>query len=154
MIGWMNDVAEATDLVYKSRFDQSFWDSINDLKKSKALLNGYDRIIYSGQYPLIPSSPTPAQLVKLKKAQIEMSYYLIIHQSDEDRRKGLQAQGVITADIVGEEYSEDNLMKLPIPPFVDAILAEFKSTKSFYAVDIGRAEEEDVDFKDFDSTDY
>jgi hypothetical protein len=149
-IGWMIDVPEAIAYFYGERLATDLFDNADDLHRTKALMTAYNRIIYDSTYT-IPPSPTPAELVKLKKAQCELSYYILEHQADEDRRKGLQAQGVIQAGIVKEVYFEDWLDKLAVPPFVDAILEDFKKAKRFHLIDIDRdedksAKEEVADF--------
>ena len=118
---------------------------VNDAAKTRALNNAYNRIYYLKDYS-IPSSPTAAQLLILKKAQCEMTEYLAIHLADEDRRKGLQAQGVTGAGIVKEGYSAENLNDIPIPAFVIQILDSFAAFKNtpFYSVDIDRDEDEAV----------
>lgn len=144
-IGWMTNLAEANAYFINERLETDSWDGLaNDAIKTKALWNGYNRIYYNPDYS-IPSSPTVAQLVRLKKAQCEMAYYLTVHLADEDRRKGLQIQGVTQAGIVEESYDKDWLDKLPIPPIVDLMLEDFKTAVGFGMVDIDRDEDESVD---------
>lgn len=143
-IGWLINLAEATAYFTSHRLETHFWDTASNTIKTKALENSYNRIFYHDDYS-IPASPSPAQLVRLKMAQNEMAYYLLIHLADEDRRKGIQAQGVVKAGIVKEDYDKALLLWLPIPPFVDDLLSEFKKKKHFYKVDIDRDEEESVD---------
>ena len=76
-----------------------------------------------------------------------MAYYLAVHLADEDRRKGIQTQGVTDAGIVKEKYDKDKLNDLPIPPFVDVLLEDFKTEKAFGMVDVDRDEDESVDTK-------
>lgn len=143
-IGWMTNLTEANNYFIDERLETDAWDNLaNDAIKTKALINSYNRIYYCGKYA-VPASPSAAQLVVLKKAQCEMSYYIAVHLADEDRRKGIQAQGVIEAGIVKEKYAGDWLDKLPIPPFVDALLEDFKTEKSFFIVDIDRDEDKSV----------
>ncbi|GAH56372.1 unnamed protein product, partial [marine sediment metagenome] len=79
-------------------------------------------------------------------AQCETALYMAIHLSDEDRRKGLQAQGVIGAGIVKETYDKDSLDKLPMPPIVLEILGDFyKYGEAMVMVDIDRDEDKSVD---------
>jgi hypothetical protein len=60
----------------------------------------------------------------------------------------LRGQGVIKAGIVKEEYKE-NLLELPVPPFIDALLDDegFTTEKGFGMVDIDRDESKSVDEK-------
>lgn len=145
-IGWMVDLAEANTYFTAERYVTADWDSLADADRTKALLNAYNRIVYCARFS-IPAVPTAAQLVVLKYAQCEMAYYLIIHLGDEDHRKGLQAQGVISAGIVKEVYSKDMLEKIPIPPVVAEILEDFdEETETIVMLDVDRNEDESVDF--------
>lgn len=127
MIGWLTDVAEA-DTYFETRYKSEAWDDVpeasGDYARTAVLTTAYNRIRYHGDFS-IPISPTVAQLAKLKDAQCEMAFYFVIHLADEDRRKGLTAQGVMAAGIVKETYDKDSLNKLPIPPSVTEILKDF-----------------------------
>jgi len=149
-IGWLTDVAEA-DTYFETRYKSEAWDSVpeatGDYARTAVLTTAYNRIRYHGDFS-IPASPTATQLSKLKDAQCEMAYYFIIHQVNnaEDRRKGLQAQGVVGAGIVKETYDKDSLDKLPIPPIVSEILKDFyKYGESMVVIPIDRNENEDLD---------
>jgi hypothetical protein len=146
-IGWLTDVPEGIALYYLSRLEQQAWDDVNDHIKEKALYNAYDRIRFDPHYS-IPVAPTAAELERLKLAQVEMGYYLLVHLADEDSRKGIQAQGVIEAGIVKEKYSEAMLQTLPVPPFVAAILTPWLVNTSFIGTaNLSRDEEESVKTK-------
>lgn len=127
-IGWFFDLSDADNYFANERLETDCWDALDSGDKDKALLNAYNRIFYDPDFS-VPTyaTATAAQLVILCKAQGEMAYYLCIHLhgGDEDRRKGIQAQGVIRAGVVKEDYAEGWLDKLPVPPFVAAILAPF-----------------------------
>ena len=139
-IGW-STLVEAQTYFENSRLETTEWDLLStDDMKNKCLNTAYNRIIYAKQFS-IPSSPTAADLVKLKLAQQEMGYYLAIHLDDEDRRKGLQAQGVIKAGIIKEDYHSDWLDKLPFPPIVLNILEPFLNEKEFMTSNIDRDED-------------
>ena len=141
-IGYIT-LVEAT-AYFLTRLSSSLWTG-TDAVKTAALTTAYDRLFYSGLFSLPTlADATAAQLVILKKAQAEMAYYLLGHLADEDRRKGLQAQGVTQAGIVKEAYSEKDLMKLPIPPFVAAILEDFSAAASeMYVSAVDRDEDEE-----------
>ncbi len=152
-IGWFDDLDDAKAYFTVERLVTTAWDALvttGDPTATKAVINGYNRIYYDPQYA-VPTyaDATAAQLVVLKKVNGEISYYLAQHLEDEDRRKGLQAQAVIKAGIVKEEYKEEDLMELPVPPFVDAMLeaAGFTTEKTFGLVDVDRDEDESVDTK-------
>ena len=151
VIGWFDDLANAELYFTTDRLVTTSWDALaTDALKTKAVINAYNRIFYDPRYA-VPTYAlaTAAQLVILKIVNGEMSYYLAQHLEDEDRRKGLQAQAVIEAGIVKEVYNKDDLMALPVPPMVDAMLeAEgFTTEKAFGLVDIDRDEDESVDTK-------
>ncbi len=146
-LGWFDDLAEAKSYFTDERLITTAWDALSDdAAKTKAVKNAYNRIYYSPKYD-VPTyaEASAAQLAILKKVNGEMAYYLAQHLEDEDRRKGLQAQAVIKAGIVKEDYNKDDLMSLPVPPFVDALLKGFKTAKTFGMVDIDRDEDESVD---------
>ena len=144
-IGWMDNLDEA-DTFFKTRLNNSSWTVLGGDERTAALTTAYNRIRYCSDYS-IPASPTIAQKAKLKDAQCEMAIYMATHLADEDRRKGLQIQGVTHAGIVEENYDKDWLGKLPIPPIVDSILEDFKTAVNFGMVDLDRDEDESVDTK-------
>jgi len=143
MIGWMTDVAEA-DTYFNKRVSDAEWRNLDETKKEAALTHAYNRINNSPRFS-IPASPTAAQLVKLAYAQCEMSNYLVIHLAEEDRRKGLQAQGVISAGIVKETYDKDMLTKLPFPPAVEELLEDFATEEVMAMIPIDRDENETLE---------
>jgi hypothetical protein len=144
--GWSTSV-QADSYFSDERHVTTLWDALADNDaKNKVLNMAYNRIYYSNEFSVpAKGDETTAQLVALIKAQSEMSYYLLMHLADEDRRKGLQAQSVKHAGIVKEIYDEDSLNKLPIPPIVRRLLAGYyKFATPFYSVDIDRDEDEAV----------
>lgn len=144
MIGWMTDTAEANTYFIEKRLEVAAWDAMVTATKTKALWNGYNRICRCSDFS-IPATPSAAELLKLKDAQCEMAYYLAIHLADEDRRKGLTAQGVVGAGIVKETYDKDSLDKLPIPPIVLEILMDFyKYGEAMAMIPIDRDEDKDM----------
>lgn len=147
-IGWCSTLAKADNYFATERLVSTCWDGLEvsgDTKKTAALMMAYNRLYYGGEFDLPTyAAATAAELVILVKAQCEMAYYLCVHQSDEDRRKGLQVQGVIQAGIVKERYHEDWLEKIPIPPIVWGMLKDYKTKKHFYGFDIKRDEDEKV----------
>ena len=147
-LGWFTNLTDGDNYFSDERLVTTSWDDLTDSQKNKALKMAYNRIYYSPKYD-VPTyaEASAAQLVILKKVNGEMAYYLAQHLEDEDRRKGLQAQAVTDAGIVKESYSKDDLMNLPIPPFVDTLLKDFKTAKAFGMVDIDRDEDESVDTK-------
>ena len=149
-IGWFDNLANAKAYFMIERLVTKAWDNLStDALKTKAVINAYNRIYYDTRYD-VPTyaAATAAQLVILKKVNGEMAYYLAQHLDDEDRRMGLRNQGVIKAGIVKEDYKDD-LVELPVPPFIDALLADegFVTEKAFGMVDIARDESKSVDEK-------
>jgi len=142
-IGW-STLIEAEAYFANNRLETRSWDSLstND-KKNKTLNFSYTRITYAKQFT-IPAVPTAAQLILLKLAQQELGYYIALHLEDEDRRKGLQAQGVIKAGIVKEDYFTEWLDKLPFPPIVINILEPFLNEVEFAIMEIDRDENKAV----------
>ena len=152
-LGYFDDLSEAESYFEDERLETEAWDNLaedsGNLQKSKVIVNAYNRLYYDKRWELPTyAEATDAQIVKLKKANGETAYYLAIHLADEDRRKGIQAQGVIEAGVVKEKYAEGMLMNLPVPPFVEAVLEEFEiEVPSFGAIDLARDEEESVKTK-------
>lgn len=144
-IGYFWDITDAEDYFDNERFDSSPWDEIaTDAEKTKLLINSYNRLYYDPRWELpTRAEATADELVKLRKANGEMAIYIAEHLADEDRRKGIQAQGVIKAGIVKEDYSPNMLNDLPVPPFVIALLAGWEILTKFVAVGVSRDEEED-----------
>ena len=149
-IGWFDNLVNAKAYFTVERLVTTAWDNLStDALKTKAVINAYNRIYYDPRYG-VPTyaGATAAQLVILKKVNGEMAYYLAQHLDDEDRRMGLRGQGVIKAGIVKEDYKDD-LLELPVPPFIDALLDDegFVTEKAFGMVDIDRDEGKSVDVK-------
>ena len=148
-IGYLT-IVEA-DAYFSTRLSADTWTSIpadsTFAKKMAALTTAYNRLYFSGLFNLpLFADATADQLVVLQKAQCEMCLYMLLHLADEDRRKGLQAQGVTAAGIVKEQYAETDLNYLPIPPFVAGLLEEFSTAiiSPFYISKIDRDEDEDA----------
>jgi len=152
-VGWFDDLDDAKAYFTTERLVTTSWDivvALGDPTATKAVINAYNRIFYDPRYDVpVYADATADQLVVLKKVNGEMAYYLAQHLEDEDRRKGLQAQAVIGAGIVKETYDKDMLDELPVPPFVDALLAAegFVTGKAFGMINVDRDEDESVNTK-------
>ncbi|HJX73819.1 MAG TPA: hypothetical protein VJ307_06645 [Candidatus Deferrimicrobiaceae bacterium] len=154
-IGWVFDLADAEGYFEDERLETSAWDALFALDSTgtyaeKALLNAFNRLYYDPHYGLLPATyaaASAAQRIVLRKAQCEMAYYLAQHLADEDRRKGIQAQGVVKSGVVGEDYDPGWLDRIPVPPFVDTLLAQFKTGGPLHVANVERDEEEDADEK-------
>lgn len=146
--GWCANLAVADNYFAIERLETMCWDNLEssgDVKKEAVLIMAYNRLYYGGEFTLPTfAAASPAELIILVKANCEMACYLSIHLSDEDRRKGLQVQGVIKAGIVKETYHKDWLERIPIPPIVWGMLWLYKTKKAFFAVDLTRDEDEPV----------
>jgi len=147
-LGWAS-LVEAEDYFANERLKTTHWDALaDDDEKNKTLNMAYNRIYYCPDYSTpVAGDETAAQLIILIKAQSEMAYYIALHLADEDRRKGLQAQAVIVAGIVKEQYDKDKLNEIPIPPIIDILLADFKTEEVMAIIDVDRDEDESVDTK-------
>jgi hypothetical protein len=146
-IGWLANIAEAVSYFQTERLESAFWDALTHVSGGKdervaALLQAYNRIRTAAGVS-IPASPSAAELVELKLAQLEMAYYLAGHSEDEDKRLGLQAQNVVSAGYVQETYKLDRPGTLP--PWILALLPSFTAARSIIAVDLRRDENLDVD---------
>ena len=133
-IGWIA-LADA-NTYFTTRLENAEWTGLTDAQKTAALTTSYNRIRYLKDYD-IPSSPTDAQKAVLADAECELAYYMLIHLADEDRRKGLQAQGVVQAGVVKEAYVETNwsIIKpdsIPLPPIVKQMLTDFYKENLLY----------------------
>lgn len=150
--GWFPDYTDADNYFLLERIETEAWDDLDPLAsaglyKIKALMHAYNRLYYSPNFSLPTyTTATAAQLVILQKAQAEMAYYMAVHiwQGDEDRRKGIQAQGVIRAGIVQEDYLEAMMLEVPIPAPVWDLLAGFTMGKGVYPFNIDRLEAGDI----------
>jgi len=147
-IGYLT-IAEA-DAYFVKRLSAAAWTSIvidsGNSTKTAALTTAFDRLFYfkPGTLPVLEAA-SAEQLVRLKKAQCEMALYLLVHLAGEDRRKGLQVQGVKAAGVVQETYAETELASLPVPAIVANLLEDFwREDGPFYARDIDRDENESV----------
>ena len=142
VLGWI-DVAGAALYFANERPEFTVWSALTSAVKQRAMNCAYNRIYYCGKWN-IPASPSADLLVRLGKAQCEMAYYIAQHLPDEDRRKGLQIQGVAKAGIVEETYNPNWIDKIPIPLIVDALLKSIEAKISFGMVDIDRDEDKSV----------
>jgi len=148
-IGWFADIADADLYFEEERLVTDAWDSLvesGSAEKTKVIKNAYNRLYHDERWELPTyAEAAAAELVKLRIANGEMAYYLAVHLSDEDRRKGIQAQGVIEAGIVKEKYAEGSLYALPVPPFVIAMLEPWAVPPTYAGlVEITRDEEESI----------
>jgi hypothetical protein len=159
MIGWINDIASAEQYFLTHRLETTAWDALTVVSGGKdektAVLNmAYDRLRFCKDFD-IPTSPSVAELERLAMAQEETAYYLAMHLADEDRRKGLQAQGVTVAGIVKEDYRGADLSKLPLPPIVYDLLEEMLYVETpFFITELRRNEDKLANESVTDEEDY
>ncbi|NCC60049.1 MAG: hypothetical protein EOM12_03735 [Verrucomicrobiae bacterium] len=117
----------------------TFWTT--GTSKEAALVTAYEFLMGCGQYSIAADSTDPA----VKKAQCEMALFLLQHGADMDSRKGIQAQGVTQAGIVGESYDLAMAGTVPLPPIVKQLLKDSMIEGSgFGATDITRDDTEAV----------
>ena len=147
-IGWLLNITSGTNYFTEERLRDSFWTGLaTDALKTRAIINAYNRLYYGNEFVLPTYADASAdQRVILRKANCEMAYYIAQHLADEDRRKNIQAQGVIRAGIVKESYLEEMMKNTPVPPFVRDMLiaAGFKKVKLFKVVALERDENKDL----------
>lgn len=144
-IGWFVSLANADLYFTEERLETDIWDALSDAEKEKTIKYSYNRLYHSPQWNLPTyAEATATQRVVLRIINAEMANYIAEHISDEDHRKGLQAQNVIDAGIVKEKYDKEQLDKLPIPAHVIDLLEAFSAKIPFFATDIDRDEEESV----------
>jgi hypothetical protein len=142
-IGWVDPTAAAT--FFTTRYGCSAWAALAVVDQTALLTTAWNRILHDPRWT-IPASPDAATKATLAYCQELTAWYMHTHLEDEDRRKGLQAQGVISAGIVKENYEKDKLDEVPYPPEVVGILDNLLNTaKPFYAMEIDRREPVGVD---------
>lgn len=149
-IGWFVDLNEAKTYFTTERLDTEEWDDLaTDAKKTVSVIQAYNRLYYDIRWSLPTyADATAAEREILKRANGEMAYYLALHLSDEDRRKGIQAQATIEAGVVKEKYDKDLLVEAPVPAVVVAMLAPWLTPLTMFgAIDLARDEEESVNTK-------
>lgn len=136
---WLS-IADAVTF-FNLRYGAEAWAALTEAQQTKLLTTAYNRIINDPRWTL-PTTPTAEQKAKLAYCTELLAWYMYIHIEDEDRRKGLQSQGVVSAGIVQESYDKDMLTKTPLPSEVKDILdGMFTSTrKPFYSKNIDRKE--------------
>jgi len=150
-IGWFVTLAEAESYFSDERLETDAWDALSDGtgtgtkdEKTAVLKQAYNRIYYCREF-IVPTyaEASSENLVILKKAQAEMAYYMALHLTSEDRRKGLTAQGVSQAGVVKETYDPAVAKETPIPSVVRDLLCTFLSgvDTPFYTTDIDRNED-------------
>lgn len=137
-IGWVSIANAAT--FFSTRYGADAWAALSVANQTSLLTTAWNRILYDPQWS-IPATPSVDDKAKLAYAQELTAWYMYTHIEDEDRRKGLQAQAVVSAGIVQESYDREKLEKVPYPPEALVILEKyFKLNKPFYVVDIDRRE--------------
>ena len=146
---WFINIADAEAYFTDERLDTEEWDALSATEKPKVVVQAYNRVYYDVRWTLPTSlEATADELVILRKVNGEMAYYLALHLSDEDRRKGIQAQATVEVGVVKEKYDKDRLDAAPVPAVVIAMLAPWLTLPTeFGAVDLCRNEEESVDTK-------
>jgi hypothetical protein len=137
-IGWVEQTAAAT--FFTTRYGCAAWATLISADQVSLLTTAWNRILHDSRWT-IPASPSAAEKADLAYAQELTAWYMYVHLKDEDRRKGLQAQGVISAGLVKESYDKDSLDIIPLPQeAVDILTDAFVTHKPFYQVDVDRRE--------------
>jgi len=134
---WVTE-AEANEYFSTRLGADDYWtDGADD--NIPALITAYKWLNNCGKFSF-PSTATD----KMKELQCEMALFLLQHQPDIDLRMGLQAQGVVKAGVVKEDYREVN--GIPLPPVVADLAKDYLDEKPAYIVELERDEEERVDY--------
>jgi len=148
-IGWFSGLPDAESYFLNERFETANWDAVTDEQKTKAINYSYNRLYHSPKWDLPTYAAADATaLVKLRIINAEMANYIIIHLYDEDRRKGIQAQGVTKAGIEEETYDKNYLDRLPVPAFVEDLLKPWLKAKYLHITNIDRDENYGVGYPD------
>lgn len=148
-IGWFSGLPDAENYFLLERLVTANWDALTNAQKTKAINYSYNRLYHSPLWDLPTyAEADAAALIKLRIINGEMAMYIIIHLYDEDRRKGIQAQGVIEAGIEEEKYWEEYLDKLPVPAAVEDLLVPWISAKHLHIINIDRDENYGVAYPD------
>lgn len=131
-------VADA-DTYFLTRVGASrFWNEELPMpEKEAALVTAYNMLLASDFS--FPETATQ----NMKNAQCEMALFLLIHQEDMDRRGGLQAQGVVGAGIVQENYDKDLMQEIPIPAMVKQMLSAYETGTNIKVVEVTRDDDEE-----------
>jgi hypothetical protein len=111
--------------------------------KESALITAYRQLSMNPSYsfPTATTSITTA----MKYAQCEQALFLIQFSDEILHRKGLQAQGVVSAGIVKEQYDQNKIDELPICQMAKNMLKSFEVDTGLAISDLERDETLDVD---------
>lgn len=138
-IGWLINIAEANTFYENRAGVVSLWSGLDEAtEKIPALTTAYNHISKSSEVS-IPDSPTAAELVILKYAQLEFALDFVVSEDGQVRRRATIAQGVTEAGLVKEKYKAG---KIGLPDYVLDILIDFKTEKTAYEIETYRDETE------------
>jgi hypothetical protein len=151
-IGYFPATTDADVYFATKRLESAAWDALSVTstkdEKTACLYQAFQRIYYSQEF-ILPkyTEATAEELETLQQAQAEMAYYLAEHLPDEDTRRGLQIQGVVGANAVGETYDKAMVEKTPIPTIVRDLLQGWWAGTDvpIHVTDIDRDEDYSVD---------
>jgi len=137
-IGWLSGTSEGDTYYAKRSGASSKWSSLSTAEKTASLTTAYNSLIFSNQLSL-PASPTAAELVILKYAQLEWAIFFFITDEGGIRRQAAQDQNISSAGVVKESYLDPEKRAI-LPKWLLGILSGFATQKRFYDVDIYRDE--------------
>jgi len=121
----------------------SYWSAtVTDEIKKASLVTAFRHLTGMKDFSL-PITGTPADIVQY--AQCEQALFLLVTQNELLSRKGLQAQGVVSAGVVKESYDKDMLGKIAISEITKEMLNAYFTSGGVYLMDIERDEDEDID---------
>lgn len=107
------------DTYFKTRLRSSAWKDASEDDKNSSLVTAKIQLaaVFSG----MPSDATQA----MAKANCEQALFLLQQGGDNDMRGALQAQGVIGAGVVKEQYDAAAAGKIAICPMARQLLKDY-----------------------------
>lgn len=121
-----------------------YWDNSQN-NKEKALVTAFRQLKVA--YDLQADNTDE----NVKYAQCEQALFLIAFSDEIFRRTSLQAQGIVKAGLLKEDYSQDMLQEVPISVMAKKFLKDYEPVSesetgvSVKFIDLSRDEEEDYD---------
>lgn len=120
---------------------ENIWnEELDEEKREASLITSFNVLLNCGLFTLVASDTSS----NVKNAQCEMALFLLVHGEDIDKRKGLQAQGVVSAGIVQESYDKDKLYDIPIPNIVRGLLKDSMTQQGIYVAPAKRDDDKEV----------
>lgn len=133
MIGWFDDIDDANAYIETNQFNfPAEWEGMTNDQKTRALNQSHQTIKYTPGVT-VPNTLTPDQLDCLKLVQSTYAGHIVVLGSGGQLREAVMGQGVRSAGIVDETYSE-TASALPARMIELLKSAGIYKAKSFYGV--------------------